>query len=226
MTAITERRHSGGFLVSEANGLRSRDQVTLKQQSPAGTITEAGTVLGKYDVSTGAPVYGADAGNTGNFTCSAVVESAGAKLGAYKIEFIAATKFNVTDPNGDFVGKGTTGVAFSGGGLAFTITAGGTAAVAGDSATITVAANADAGKYGPLDLTAANGLQNAEAILYNTGDYSAADSKVTVIARDAEVNGSELIYPAGATPTQISTINGQLLANAQLGSPSHRIVIR
>ena len=211
---LNESRWSGEFLVSEANNTRSREQVTLKQQTYVApqVYSQGGTVLGKYDVSTGAPVYAATGGNTGNFTCSAVVESAGAKLGAYRIEFIAATKYNVYDPAGIFVGEGTTGVAFSGGGLAFTITAGGTAAVAGDSATITVAANADAGKYGPLDLAAANGLQNAAAILFNTLDASGGDTKATVIIRAAEVNGSELVYPSGATANQIAAINAQLSA--------------
>ncbi|HEY3847803.1 MAG TPA: head decoration protein, partial [Acetobacteraceae bacterium] len=201
---------SGGFLVSEARNTRSRDQVLLKQQSPAGTITLGGTVLGKYGPTTGAPVYAATGGNTGNFTCGAVVESAGATVGAYKIEFIAATVFNVTDPNGVFVGEGKTGVAFLGEGIGFTLTAGGTAAVAGDSATVTVAASADAGKYGPLNLAGTDGTQIAAAILFNTLDASAGDTKVCVISREAEVNTSELQWPTGISAAQITAALAQL----------------
>lgn len=209
---LTERRWSWGFVVSEEQpGLRSRDQVTLKQQA-ANTILDAGTVLGLIGPSTGAPVYAATGGNTGNFTCGAVVESAGAIVGAYKLEFIAATVFNVSDPNGLVIAEGHTGVAFAAGGLGFTITAGGAAAVAGDSATITVAASADAGKYIPVVIAATDGSQNAAAILGNSPfDVTAADSKQTVLIRAAEVNGSELIYPAGATAPQIAALNAQLV---------------
>lgn len=209
---LTERRWSGGFLVSEEQpGQRSRDQITLKQQN-AGVILDAGTILGMIGPGTGAPVYAATGGNTGNFTSSAVVESAGALVGAYKIEFIAPTVFNVIDPTGLLVGEGKTGVAFSGGGLAFTITAGGTPAVAGDSGTITVSVSVDAGKYMPVSLTATDGSQNAAAILFNSPfDVTQADTKETVITRAAEVNGSELVYPSGATANQIAALNAQLV---------------
>lgn len=214
MITITEQRHSGGFLVSEDQpGTRSRDQVTLKVQTYAGVpaLTPAGTVLGQYTNATTA-TYAATGGNTGNFTCGAITEAAGVVQGVYTIEFIAATKYNVYNPAGVFVAEGATGVAFSAGGLGFTITAGGTAAVAGDSATITVAVNADQGKYDLASLTATNGLQNAAAILFNTLDASGADQKVTVITRSAEVNGSELVYPSGASAGQIAAFNAQLKA--------------
>lgn len=208
---LTERRWPSGFLISEDNpGERSRDQVTLKQQS-AGVTLDGGTILGLIGPSTGAPVYAATGGNTGNFTCGTVAEAAGALVGAYRVEFIAATVFNVYDPNGLFIAEGKTGVAFSAGGLGFTITAGGTPAVAGDSATITVAASADAGKYVPVNLTGTDGSQNAAAILFNSPfDVTAGDTKQTVISRAAEVNGSELTYPSGATANQIAALNAQL----------------
>lgn len=209
---LTENRWSGGFLVSEDPGLRSRDQVTLKQQTYGAGVyyNQAGTVLGAYAVSTVAPVYAATGGNTGNFTCGTVTEGAGAQLGAYKIEFFAATKYNVFDPAGNLVGEGTTGVAFSAGGLGFTLTAGITPAVAGDSATITVAANADATKYAPLNLAGTDGTQNAVAILFNTTDASGGDTKVTVITRAAQVNASELVWPSGITANQIAAALAQL----------------
>lgn len=211
MTVLTENRGSAGYLVSE-EGMRSRDQITVKQQTySAGVyVTQGGTVLSIYGPSTGAPVYAATGGNTGNFTCSAVVEGAGALVGAYKVEFFAATKYNVFDPNGALVGEGTTGSIFSAGGLTFTITAGGTPAAAGDSATITVAANADAGKYGPLNLSGTDGTQNAVAILFNTIDLSPGDTKATVTARATEVNASELVWPSGATANQIAAATAQL----------------
>jgi hypothetical protein len=208
---LTERRWSGGYLVSEGNGEISRDQVTLKQQIAA-TILDAGTILGQFSVSAAAPVYAAQAGNTGNFTSSAVVNN-GAQLGVYRIEFIGALVYTVYDPAGNFLGEGNLGVAFNNGGVQFTLTAGATPAVAGDGGTITVAANADAGKYTPVVLAGVDGTQNAAAILFNSPfDVTTADSKQTVSKRQCEVNGSELIYPAGATANQIAALNAQLAA--------------
>jgi hypothetical protein len=209
MTVIVENRHSAGFIVSEDEpGRRSRDEITLAQQSSK--PTQSGTVLGKYSVSAAAPVYAAAAGNTGNFTSSAVVESSGAQVGAYRIEFIAATVFTVYDPTGNFLGEGNLGTAFSAGGVSFTLTAGATAAVAGDNATITVSAHASAGLYAPLDLTATTGIETPAAILFNTLDATGGNTPATAIVRAAEVNGSELIYPTGATVNQKTAINAQL----------------
>jgi hypothetical protein len=198
MTSFTETLHAAGFLVSDAPGTLSREKITVV----SGQVLLAGQVLGVISDSTGAPVYAATGGNTGNFTCGTVTES-GPLVGVFKIEFIAATVFNVSDPKGAFVGEGHTGVAFSGGGLGFTITAGGTPAVAGDSATITVAANANAGKYAAFDPTATDGTQNAAAILFNDRNTSStgtnADASATGIFRDCEVNKSELVWGANVT---------------------------
>ena len=212
----TERRHSGGFLVSEEEQGRSRDQVTLLQQSSnfqssSSPILPAGVVLGETLDGTSA-TYAANAGNTGNFTCGTVTVGQGVIEGTYSLEFIAATVFNVSLPNGQLLGEGHTGTAFSAGGLGFTLTAGGTAAVAGDGATIAMAANANVGLYAPLNLSGADGTQSAAALLFNETDASQGNVKVTVITRAAQVNGSELIYPSGATTTQIAAINAQLQA--------------
>lgn len=43
MTTLTEKRHTGGFLISEAEGRLSRDNATLI----SGQNLQAGTVLGK-----------------------------------------------------------------------------------------------------------------------------------------------------------------------------------
>lgn len=53
MTELTEALGSGGFIVSEANGARSREQVTLV----TGQVVEAGTVLGKITASGKYAVY-------------------------------------------------------------------------------------------------------------------------------------------------------------------------
>jgi len=45
MATKTEGKHTGEFIVSEANGMRSRDKVTVTV--PASTTFEPGTVLGQ-----------------------------------------------------------------------------------------------------------------------------------------------------------------------------------
>lgn len=202
MTTLNENFHDGGFMVSKAPKTLSKDIITIA--SGAGVV-QAGTVLGKLLSTTSAPVYAATGGNTGNFTCSAVTNSGPASVGAYKVEFISATVFNVFDPNGELVGEGHTGVAFSGEGLGFTITAGGTPAVVGDSATITVSANANAAKYVPFDPTAADGRQTAAAINYGYVDATSADQSATGVMRDCEVNSSELVWGANVTTTPQKT---------------------
>ena len=59
MAALTETFHAGGFLVSEANGSRSREQITVL----SGQDLLAGTVLGK--TITGTAVAAAVAGVSG-----------------------------------------------------------------------------------------------------------------------------------------------------------------
>lgn len=214
---LTERRHSQGFIVSESPGQFSRGQVTILQQSSnfqssLSPILPAGLILGQTTTGLTA-AYAATGGNTGNFTSSAIALSQGVLQGVYTIEFIAPTVYNVYTPAGDILAEGKTGVAFSAGGLGFTITAGGTAAVAGDSATITTAANANVGLYAPLSLTALDGTAVPAALLLNETDASTGNRKIAVLNRDAEINGSELIYPAGATPTQIAAINVLMAAS-------------
>lgn len=82
--------------------------------------------------------YTKNAGATGNYTASAVTAALPAVVGTYVGSFTDATHYDVVDPNGNFVGSGTTGVAFALGGLGFTITAGGTPAVEGDGFHIAV----------------------------------------------------------------------------------------
>jgi hypothetical protein len=209
VTPVQENWHDGGFIVSEANGHLSRDTVTLT----GATKVLAGTVLGQQ--TTGATVVAAALGtNTGNGTFGAITVAAPAQVGAYAVQFADATHYVVEDPTGAEVGHGTTGVAFATGGLGFTITAGGTAFVAADSFTVTVAAGS--GKFAPLNLTAADGTAVASAVLFGTRDVTSADKQCVVMARNCEVNASELIWPAGATGNQIAAATLQLKALATI----------
>lgn len=298
VTPLVENWHDGGFLVSQANGHRSLDQVTLS--SVAAAVVLAGTVLGKITtgasasyaalgtntgngtigtitpVSTptqigtysvvytdathftvtapdgktatgvnGTPFSGlgigftmttggtamvagdgftititktvgnptfasaANAGNTGNSTMgSTSVTGYAPVLGAYKVEFDAATTFVVEDPTGTIIGHGATGTAFNAGGLGFTITAGGTAFVGGDMFVITVTAGSN--KYRPWDPGNADGSQIVAGILWGQTDVTSADKPATLVARACEVNGSELIWPTGLIASQLAAGVAQL----------------
>ncbi|MBW9336204.1 head decoration protein [Herbaspirillum sp. RU 5E] len=203
VTPLQEQWHDGGFIVSEANGHISRETVTLT----GGVKVLAGTVLGQQTIGNTAAAAALGT-NSGNGTFGAISVAAPAQAGDYAVQFADATHFVVEDPQGVEVGHGTTGVAFSGGGLGFTITAGSNAFVAGDSFKVTVAAGSK--KFAPLSLTAADGTGVPVAVLYATKDVTSADKQALVIFRHAELNGFELIWPAGATAPQIAAFIAQM----------------
>ncbi|MER9506036.1 head decoration protein [Mesorhizobium sp. M0579] len=192
MTPLYEGRRPGAYIVSEAagatGGMRSRE---------AGILTGAaklvdGTILGQ--VSVGAAVAAAKGGNTGNATVGAVVTGPGAKTGVYSVDFTAATKFDVTDPDGFKIKSGATGAAYADD-LGFTITVGATPMVAGDGFNITVAAGTK--KFKAYDPAAVDGSQNARAVLFGNVDATLADKPIVVSVRDTEINGAEITWPVG-----------------------------
>lgn len=205
MRVLTEGRHAGAHLVydNDANGHLSREQIIIA----AGANLVAGTVLGKVSAAsapTAAPKAG---GNTGNGTISAVVAKAGVKQGIYRVEFTAPTKFDVTDPEGFKVKSGSTGTAYSDD-LGFTITAGGTAFVAGDAFDITVPAQSH--KWKAFNQDGTDGSEVAAGILY--ADARAADADVRAVAnvRETVVNASEITWPSDITTQEKAAALAQL----------------
>lgn len=183
------------------------------------TITAGGTAFvagDSFTVTTtqaiGNPGITSAAGtNTGNGTLGSLSATGYApQVGAYTVEFDDATHFIVSDTGGSELGHGVTGAAFNGGGLGFTITAGGTAFVPGDSFTITVSAGS--GKWRAWDPGHSDGSQFATGILFATKDVTLADKTVLAIVRMAEVNASELIWPTGISASQIASGTAQLKA--------------
>lgn len=205
----TTNETAGYHIVSEEI-YRSREQITLLG-SAAGRIP-AGTILGKIRVGE-INAAAKSGGNTGNATISAVTAKKGAKAGLYRVEFTAATKFDVSDPEGYQVKSGTTGVAYSDD-LGFTITAGVTPMVAGDAFDITV--ELTDGAYGPLDLTAGNGLEEARGVLWEGREVvlDEDDDPVPVRAvanvRETEVHAGHIVWPAGITADQQAAAVAQL----------------
>lgn len=192
MTILVEKNHTAEFLLSEANGYRSREVVTIN--ATAGKL-EAGTLLAAI-TSANAGVVTADGGNTGNGAFGTVTVGNDAITGTYGVEITEAESdggvFEVTDPFGNSVGGGEVGVMFEGGGLSFTIADGATDFVKGDKWTIAV--NAGIGEWVVYDDDGSNdGRRQATGILYGSVDATLADAQAVAIVRDAEVAAARLV---------------------------------
>jgi hypothetical protein len=191
MTVKTEGQHAGEFLISEANGKRSRDAIIIN--AGAGVLS-AGTLVAQI---TAANAASATAGsNTGNGAIGAIGVDNAAITGDYIVTITEAAAdggaFSVVDPNGVTVGSGTVGVEFAGGGLTFTIADGTTDFAVNDSWTIAV--NAGIGEWVAYDNDGTNdGRRACGGVLFAGVDATHADARAVGIVRDAEVRGSDLV---------------------------------
>jgi hypothetical protein len=60
------------------------------------------------------------------------------------------------------------------------------------------------GKYAAYDNNLSDGTQTAAAILYAKCDATAGDTAAAVIARDAEVNGAELVWADNSPSSDVT----------------------
>jgi hypothetical protein len=157
-----------------------------------------GAVLGKT-VSTGTAAATAGT-NTGNGAMGAITVAGGAKTGAYQLKITKAAAnagdFEVTGPNGELVGLGTVGVAFAGGGLAFTLADGATDFVVGDTFAIDLTAVTEKYKLATRDAT--DGSNVPRAILADAADPSGGDVNAPVYEM-GEFNSNALSFGTGLT---------------------------
>jgi hypothetical protein len=200
--ALTEGQRVGDWLKWEQNNLYSREEITILAGSGSARVLTSGMVLGKATL--GAATAAAVAGNTGNGTMGAVTVTGLAKPGVYRLVITEpasnAGNFIVEDPDGVIIGAGTVAVAFSAGGLAFTLADGSTDFIAGDSFTITVAAGT--GKYVQLLETGATGIEDiAGILLLDTTAPDGVDVKATAIVRDAIVSDNGITWPSSYDAT-------------------------
>lgn len=166
--------------------------VTITQQN-----LPAGAVLGRRYTG-GSPAAAAVAwgNNTGNGAMGAITVSGSAKPGVYRLIFIGTdlgvAAFVVKDPDGGLVAQGKVGTAFVGGGLSFTLAAGGTAFVVGDGFNITVSGGTF--KHVAFDPLATTGEQTPIAILSNAVDATGGDQSSTAIVSAEVVNFDTLAW--------------------------------
>lgn len=199
--ALTEGKHAGEFILSEAEGSRSRENVTVL----SGENLKAGHVLGRRLVAptvAAAVAFGTNTGN-GTVTGQAVGTNLGAQRGNYRLTFVEPNtnlgNFLVFDPSGQLVGDGVVGTLFDNQ-IQFTVNDGGTDFVAGDAFTIAVSAGTY--KYKEYDAADADGGQRVAGVLYDNVDASAADKAGVGVVRDAEIRKDDLTWFAGATNAQ------------------------
>lgn len=201
------------FLVSEAEDRRSRSQA----RSAAGVGFLVGTVLAAVLLAGSATfAFAADASNAGNGVLTPDATSpvlSGAKDGDYRVLFTAPTAFVVSDPGGKEIGKGVVGTAFAKQ-VKFTIAAGANAFAANDAFTLTVGIEAIKDeRFVQLNFAGQDGSQIARGIAgYPVRAEAGVEKAFTLIDTDAQVRGSDLIWPAGATPAQIAEAAVQLRA--------------
>lgn len=166
----------------------ARNLVTQPILLGAGLL-KRGTVLGQQSVN---PIQASAAsGNTGNGTLGGISVGSAVEIGSYALVAESATTFSVTNPEGVVLADATTGTAYAGTEISFTITAGATAFVVGDRFTISVF---DAvGTYVQCVRTATDGSQVPSAVLADDAD--ATNGPVTAGAYLAgEFNASALIF--------------------------------
>lgn len=201
--ALNETTHAGGFILSEANRTRSRENGKLN----SGQDLAAGTVLGQLKTAAGAKISG-----TGDGTIGAVTLGPDAEVGVYvltgKSESANAGTFSVRTPSGQQLPDLTVAAAYASTHINLTVADGANDWDIGDVIHVTVTG----GDYEQLDPTATDGTQHAAGILYAGVDASSADTPCVVIVRDIEANTNEIIWPAGITAAQKAVATNQLNA--------------
>src|SRR5215813_7054619 len=130
MANQTEVQAPGEFLFREKSGERSRENILV--QAAAGVIP-SGRMVGALTVASTSAVK--SGGNTGNGTMGAITTAPQTRPGVYTVRVTVAAlnagTFEFRDPSGALLGTGTVAVAFSNGGLSFTVADGTTDFIVG-----------------------------------------------------------------------------------------------
>lgn len=205
-TALYSNPPLADFILSEANGQRSRDNVHVRQ---TGSAVQSGTVLIKD--TTGAVAFAMADDAKGNPTAASMSASALAIEGVYTLAFTGATAFNVVDPAGVQIGTGAVGTAFSAAGLGFTLTAGATAAVVGDKATLAVIPADD--MFVPFA-----GTGTAVAILYSQLPARTGNTVAVAFTSACEVKRSALTGLTAAAEDSLRAVG--IVVRGNVGSLS------
>lgn len=203
---LYEGFYDGGFVISEAAGDLSKDAGYMDNSSGADVLYSAGLVV--VQAAAGV-VASSHPTNTGTGTIGSLSVLANSEMGTYVLTATSPTSFNVVAPSGDQIGVATVGTAFAGPQVAFTITAGGTAFVAGDIFDLAVTEQSG----GWVSWTGGT-ITTPIGILFNRVYVQAGNFlKVSIVRRNAEVNTAELQWdPAVTSSGSVATLQATALA--------------
>jgi len=171
---------------------------------PESQTLVAGTVLGKINNSIAAPVGAADGGNIGDATIGSITVGTKAKVGVYNVNFLMADGvniglFEVLDPDNKKIGIASVGVAFTSEHVNFTISAGAAASADGDTFTVTVLTNADAGKYIKAVKAATDGSSQPVGVLTEDVTTAVSEEKEATLLIAGNVASNKLTFGTGWT---------------------------
>jgi hypothetical protein len=192
MTRLTMSPRAGGFILSEAAGYRSREQIIVA----ASQTLLAGAVLGAIPNGDPAVTPGTRVG-TGDGAIGAWTADAGVPAGEWAIEILgsgATAAYRVLRPDGSVDGVGAVGSAYNGG-INGTLADGTTDWGAGTRIPMTVAYDEAGETYVKHDPEGTNGSQVAKAILFDAVTTGVGETtKAAAIVRSAEVVEDDLVW--------------------------------
>ncbi len=157
----------------EQPDLRSRDQISIL----AGQSVVKGEVLGKITAGSVPTTGTADAGNTGDGTCTGVTGGTDVKVGTYTLTCIQAVQnggvFTVEDPDGLALPNAIVDTAYVNAQINFTLNDGDADFDVLDKFTITVPEGG--GQYRPINFSGVDGSAHAAGFAIDDYDASAPD---------------------------------------------------
>lgn len=195
-------------------GFQPTDKQTGVVTIPVSKTYTRGSSIGliKY----GAVTAVADAGNTGDGTCTALATVLGSIkpiVGAYVLTCIEAVThggvFKLVDPNGSQVDGALAMTAATGGttvleagGITFTLTDGATDFAAADFFTLTVAAGSGEGIL--VDKTAVDGSNELYGILSEAVTTGAGATQVAPVDLNGRFNTAQVVFESGTTYADVA----------------------
>lgn len=192
MTKVTMSPVAGGFILSEADGYRSREQIIIA----ASQTLLAGAVLGAVPNGNPAVTPGTPIG-TGDGTIGAWTADAGVPAGEWAIEILgsgATAAFRVLRPDGSVDGVGAVGSAYNGG-INGTLADGATDWGTGTRIPFAVVYDEVGFTYVKHDPEGVNGSQNFAGLLFDGVTTGVGETaKAAAVVRDAEVVLDDLVW--------------------------------
>jgi len=194
-TALYSHPPLADFILSEANGQMSRENITVLQ---TGAAVDSGSLLTQN--ATGTAIFAMRPGSAGNPTATDIGIGAAVSGGAYRVEFIDDKDFKLFYPNGAQVaGVGKIGSKFTAGALEFKLVAGTDATKAGDIGIL----NVTAASHHYSAYTGAAGT-TADAILYSQLYEATGTTDAVAFVRQCEVKRGALKGLTAAAEKQLA----------------------